>query len=136
MHCIHHHSVLFAFCLFKRLEYNFPIKKLFDKNYMLGLYYTQFNILLIAKVWIIALCELFDIACLKFEWCLFAQIILIVAFIYFSKPQKYLFKNTTSKNLHMGAKKTFMYFIFYSLSKNYFNSLFGKWHFNKSHMFY
>ena len=27
MHCMHHHLVLFAFCLFKRLEYNFPIPK-------------------------------------------------------------------------------------------------------------
>ena len=78
-----------------------------------------------------ALFDLFEIACLKIDW-LLPQTILLVAFNYFDKPQsiclKYYFKI-----LHKGAKQTFMY-LFLSL-KNYFISLFEKWHFNKPHVF-
>ena len=63
---------------------------------------------------------LFVFACLKFDLCLFAQIILLVAFNYFDKPQKYLFKNTILKILHKGAKQTFMYYVFISLSKLFY----------------
>ena len=44
---------------------------------------------------IYALCELFDIACLVFDLCLFAQI--ISGFDLFDKPQKYLFTNISLK---------------------------------------
>ena len=50
-------------------------------------------------------CVICLIICLfDFILWLFAQIILLVAIIYFSNAQKYLFKNTTFKILHKGAK--------------------------------
>ena len=51
----------------------------------------------VCQVCIIALFDLLDYACLKIELWLFAQNYFISGFIYFDKPQKYLFKNTILK---------------------------------------
>ena len=93
---MHHHLVLFAFD-WSKLQYNFPIENLFDKNYMLGLSYTQFNILWFAKVelyivWIVWYLLVWNLICV----CLFKYFISGFLII-FDKPQNYLFKNTILK---------------------------------------
>ena len=120
LHALHASSCsLVCICLLfvcsKDWNIIFQFKIYLTKLYTWVLYYTQYNILLFSKF------ELLDcLICLILHvwiWVVVVvQIILLVAFIILSKPQKYLFKNTIL-NLHMGAKQTYMYFVFYSLSK-------------------
>ena len=103
---------------------------------MFGFTLHPIEYFVVCQVWIIALFDLFDFACLNLNCGCLPKIILLVAFIYFDNPQKYLFKNTTFKFYIWVLRKPLCILYFILSQKNYSISLFEKWHFNKPHMFY
>ena len=101
--------------IFQKWEYYFHLKILFNKIICLGLYYTQYNILMFAKF---ELC-----ICLIYLYLLVWIWMVVVCSNYFisgfliiiASHKSIWFKNT--KILHKGVKQTFVYFVFYPLSK-------------------
>ena len=71
----------------------FQLKIYLIKLYV-GIYITPNLIFCCLPSLINALFDLFDFACMNLICVCLPKIILLVAFIYFDKPQKYLFKNT------------------------------------------